>query len=68
MQITDKRSETERIKAEIDMAYQSGHQAIMDHLQHLSVLRGQLAALVGERETARYMAEAVKRRGDAWMQ
>ena len=65
MQIANKQSETERLKAEIDMAYQAGHQAIMDHLQHLSVLRGRLTALVGEKEAARYMAEAVMRRSSS---
>ncbi len=63
MQITNKQNETEQLKAQIDMAYQAGYQAIMEHLQHLSVLRGRLTALVGEREAAQYMAEAVKKSG-----
>jgi hypothetical protein len=63
MQVTNKQSETEQLKVQIDMAYQAGHQAIMEHLQYLSELREKLTALVGEREAAQYMAEAVKRCG-----
>jgi hypothetical protein len=63
MQVTNRQSETEQLKVQIDMAYQAGYQAIMEHLQRLSVLRGKLTVLVGEREATQYMAEAVKKSG-----